>query len=120
MQSSSTPRPGRVGRRIAAGALMTTVFVGATAGTALAADTSSAQVVTRSSWVQSATVVPATATTPATDSISVLKATVNWNDPQQGEDHSQGKATRIAVVWAVAAAVVMATMLGGAMLNRRR
>jgi small neutral amino acid transporter SnatA (MarC family) len=115
MQSVNTiSRPRRAAQRIAAGALMTTLFVGVTAGPALAADTSSVAA------VRSAVVQIAPTATPTADAVTQLKATIDASSHNQGTDQNQGKATRIAVVWAVAATVVMATMLAGSILYRPR
>lgn len=132
---SSQPRSRATVRRIATGALMTTLFVGGTAGTALAA-TDSAQplarptlVVSVSAAAQNAASGPATASPTVSSwsaigvnggSVTAVKSTpVRWFEPNQHADDGRDIGGRIALVWAVAAAVVMAGVLAGTVLNRR-
>lgn len=127
-------------RRVATGALMTTLFVGGTAGTALAA-TDSAQALGRPTLVESVstaartsasgpTTASPTATPPAVlnwsavlsdgGSVTAVKSTpVRWFEPNQRADTGTNIGGRIALVWAIAAAVMMAGVLGGTLLNRR-
>lgn len=148
MQSSilSQPRSRRSVQRIAAGAMMTTLFVGATAGAALA-DTGSRSTVHTLSLVATPTTsssasgsssgsgstgpiaspaaVPtfsifSSASTSNSGSVAALKSTaVRWFEPDQSPMTGTHTAGRVALVWAVAAAVVMAGMLAGSVLNRR-
>jgi hypothetical protein len=142
MQSAvlSQPRSRRNVQRVAAAALMATLFVGATAGAALA-DTSSRPAVRTSLIVStpttsslasglaepiaSPTAVPtfsifSSSSTSNAGSMTALKSTpVRWFEPNQTPMTGTDTAGRITLIWAVAAAVVMAGVLAGTVLNRR-
>jgi hypothetical protein len=120
---SALPGSGAV-RRIAAGALMTTVLLGVTTGPALA-DSSAAQAATRPSLAVPSAGPASTARTAGTASggwpvaPSSVKATaVRLVDRDQGVVQRAGTATRIAAIWAIAATVAMAGMLAGSVLRR--
>ncbi|WP_344654544.1 hypothetical protein [Cryptosporangium japonicum] len=114
-------------RRVAAGALMTAVVVGATAGATLAAsrdDAGTVPVVVRPSdttpspspdRVQDVTYLVYTWPSPS----STKSTAVRLTDPDQGVVRRTGTATRIAVVWAIAATVAAAGLIAGSMLGRR-
>lgn len=124
-------------RRVAAGALMTAVVVGSTAGVTLAASRDGAAddpVVVRPSEVTPSEVAPSPSisaknvqdvvftggTTVFTwPTPSATKSTaVRLTDPDQGVVRRTGTATRVAVVWAVAATVAAAGILAGSVLRR--
>ncbi|SHN32914.1 hypothetical protein [Cryptosporangium aurantiacum] len=118
-----------VGRRIAAGALMTAVVVGGTAGTAMAEtrDVVGAAVVVRPTQESPAPepgrkspgVQTAVFSWPTASATSSTKSTAaRLSDPDQGVVHRAGTATRVAVIWAVAATLVMGGVLAGSLIRR--
>ncbi|MFI5956555.1 hypothetical protein [Cryptosporangium sp. NPDC051539] len=124
---ATTPRRSRAARRVAAGALLTAVFVGGSAGTALAAGPDVRM--ESLAWTRPAGVVPTSTsdvapsagtmvvTWPATSSTKSTAAPLI--DPEQGIVRREGTATRLAVVWATAATVAMAGILLGSLYRRR-
>ncbi|TQS42315.1 hypothetical protein [Cryptosporangium phraense] len=121
--AARTPSSNRVTRRIAAGALLAAVFVGGTAGSALA-DVRSVQL----PMIHTDGMLPAVATDVARNvgtmvvtwpSASTKSTAAPLGDPDQGVVRRQGTATRLAVVWAAAATVAMAGILAGSLYRRR-
>ncbi|WP_157018296.1 hypothetical protein [Cryptosporangium arvum] len=116
-------------RRVAAGVLMTAVVVGSTAGATLAAsieDSDTVPVVVRPSEatpsaspdrVQDVSLLVYSWPSPSPS--STKSTAVRTTDPDQGVVRRAGTATRIAVVWAVAATVATAGLIAGSMLGRR-
>jgi predicted RecA/RadA family phage recombinase len=112
-------------RRVAAGALMTVVFVGGTAGTALAVESPSAAspAVAPSASPSASQSVVTTQTVvfswPTASTASSTKSTaVRVIPADQGVVHRAGTATKIAAVWAVAATLAAAGVLAGSLLRR--
>jgi hypothetical protein len=95
-------------RRLAAGALITTLFVGATGAPALALEPT----------VGTRTAVSSQYTWPtgSPSETGTQKSTpARWL-----ADYSTGTLVKVGAVWAAAAAIVMAGVMGGSLLNRRR
>ncbi|MFG1928282.1 hypothetical protein [Cryptosporangium sp. NPDC048952] len=120
-------RTAPVVRRVAAGVLMTAVVVGGTAGATLAAgqdDPGADPVVVRPSEVTPSPspdrVQDVTYTVYTWPSASSTKSTaVRLTDPDQGVVRRAGTATRLALIWAVAATVATAGIIAGSVLTRR-
>jgi hypothetical protein len=99
-------------RRLAAGALITTLFVGATGAPALALEPT----------VGTRTAVSSQYTWPtgSPSETGTQKSTpARWLE-DNGADYSTGTLVKVGAVWAAAAAIVMAGVMGGSLLNRRR
>ncbi|GAA3393145.1 hypothetical protein [Cryptosporangium minutisporangium] len=127
----------RVIRRVVAGALMSVVFVGGTAGTALAATrdvpsegvpavvrpaaaSPTAPITDYRSPALTGSTTVFTWPTPSTEtSGSSTKSTaVRVIDSDYGVVHRAGTATRIVTVWAVAATLAAVGVLAGSLLRR--
>ena len=129
--SADAPRATRTVRRIAAGALMTAVIVGGTAGATVAASRDlpdSAPAVVRPSEVtttpsanrvQNAVFSEGTTVFTWPTPSSTKSTPVRTSDPDQGVVRRTGTATRIAAIWAIAATVATAGILAGSLLGRR-
>jgi len=138
------PRADRTIRRVAVGVLMSAVVAGGTAGATFAAtrDVPSTEpaVVRPADLAPAATPTPSTVEasagtrvqdvvfsggttvftwpTPSTTASATKSTPARLVDPGQGVVHRAGTATRVAVVWAVAATVVMGGILAGSVLRR--